>query len=119
VNCVADVTTLTPSLGVLTSNPDPVQLSNAVGVPNATAAQPLNVPLQLVTLGGKTIFGAQAVIVGTCASVIITSNGHELVLPCMSVAVAVTCVVPTGNDEPDGGAYVMPSTPQLSFAVAL
>ena len=119
MNWVSDVTTLTPSRGTFTSKPDEVQLSNAVGVPNATAAQPLNVPLQLCTFGGKMIFGAHAVIVGTCVSTIITLNVHALVLPCMSVAVAVTGVVPTGNDEPDGGEYTMPSTPQLSFAVAV
>jgi hypothetical protein len=92
----------------------------AVGAPKARAEQPLNVPLHARILGGKVMFGAHEVMFGTWASTIVTVKVHELVLPWISVATAVTvCGEPaTENEVPDGGVYTTFSTPQLSLAVA-
>jgi hypothetical protein len=91
------------SLGTLESVPADVQLSVAVGEPSATAAQPLSLPLHGAVFGGKVMFGAHSVIIGTCVSTIVTVKLHDWVLPLTSVAVAVTVVTPTGNEEPEAG----------------
>ena len=74
LNCVSDVTTLAPYFGVYTNEPDNVQLSVAVGLPNGTPSQPLNTALHTAKLTGKTILGAHAKIVGFCVSFIVTVN---------------------------------------------
>src|SRR4051812_24459868 len=45
----------------------------------------------------------------------VTVNEQMLVFPAMSRAVTTTGVVPTGNEEPDGGELVMVRLPQLSL----
>ena len=66
-----------------------------------------------VTLAGQVIAGA-------CVSLTLTMNPHELVLPAPSVAEQTTAVLPTGNDDPDGGEQTKVNPPgQLSVAVAL
>ena len=71
------------------------QLSDVTGVPRLTP-----VTLQL-TPAGTTIF-VGAVITGLTLSVTVTVNVQLACLPQASVTVAVTVVVPTGKNEPDG-----------------
>ena len=56
---------------------------------------------------------------GAAPASTVTLNMQVLVFPAVSRAVTLTCVVPTGNDEPDGGALVMVTLLQLSNAVGV
>lgn len=48
----------------------------------------------------------------------VTANWHDELFPLLSVAVAVTRVVPKGKLVPDGGLKVTMGIPQLSVAEA-
>ena len=63
---------------------------------------------------------AGQVIVGGCVSFTVTVNAQVALFPAVSMTEQVTVVVPTGNEEPDGGLQVGVSAPsQLSVAVAV
>jgi hypothetical protein len=63
---------------------------------------------------------AGTVMAGGAVSLTVTVNEAEPGLPCASVAVQVTVVVPRGNVEPLGGAQVTATTPSmLSVAEAV
>jgi hypothetical protein len=68
----------------------------------------------------STVTSPGTVSVGGVLSVTVTVNEVEPALPCVSVAVQATVVVPSGNVEPLGGAQVTGTTPSvLSMADAL
>jgi hypothetical protein len=57
---------------------------------------------------------------GGAVSLTVTVNEAEPLLPCVSVAVQVTVVVPSGNVEPLAGVQVTATTPSmLSVAEAV
>ena len=60
---------------------------------------------------------AGQVIEGGCVSCTVTVKPQVAVLPDVSIAVAVTAVVPFGNVEPDGGLTATITPGQLSDAV--
>src|SRR6185503_5836904 len=49
----------------------------------------------------------------------VTLKTQPFVFPAVSRAMTLTCVVPTGNDAPEGGALVMTTTPQLSLPLGV
>jgi hypothetical protein len=68
----------------------------------------------------STVAFTGTVTTGAVLSVTVTVNEAEPVLLCVSVAVHVTLVVPSGNVEPLGGAQVAATTPSmLSVAEAV
>ncbi len=87
----------------------PGQLSDAVGVKPTTAP---HTPASLLT-----VMSVGTVSAGFSVSLTVTANVLVVVLPCASVTVLVTVVVPTGNVEPEAGVLVTEPTPgQLSVA---
>lgn len=58
-------------------------------------------------------------IAGGCRSFTVTVSVHCAVFPDVSVAVAVTVVVPFGKDVPDGGLLTTVTPGQLSVAVTV
>jgi hypothetical protein len=80
-------------------------------VPETTVLKFAVVPAQLAKL-------VSAVAV-TLVLLTVTVNVHVDVLPCASVAVLVTVVVPTGNAKPLGGTLVTLGTAQLLLAVTV
>jgi hypothetical protein len=87
----------------------PGQLSVAVGVYETTAVQ---LPGELVTMF------AGHVMLGGCASLIVTVNVQLVLLADVSVAVQVTVVVPLAKVEPEAGVQLTVTPGQLSLAVA-
>jgi hypothetical protein len=68
----------------------------------------------------STVAFADTVTTGAVLSATVTVNEAEPVLPCVSVAVQVTVVVPSGKVEPLAGAQVTATTPSmLSVAEAV
>ena len=88
----------------------PGQLSVAAGLKLTTAPQrPASLP---------TVMLAGTVRTGFSVSFTITWNVLVCILPCASVTVLVTSVVPTGKVDPETGVVVTEPTPgQLSVAV--
>src|SRR5436190_1753625 len=85
-----------------------VQLSAVTGVPRFTPVATQELLTKAVTSPGQ-------VMVGGCLSSTVTVNVQELLLPELSVAVLVTVVVPTGNEEPLAGLLTTVTEPaQLS-----
>jgi hypothetical protein len=70
-------------------------------------------------VGGTTLTFAGHTIVGACVSFTVTVNEQVAVFPDVSVAVAVTVVVPFGNAVPDGGLLTTVTPGQLSLAVTV
>ena len=68
-------------------------------------------------VGGTALILAGQTIVGGCVSVTVTVKEQVAVLPDVSVAVAVTVVVPFGNVDPDGGFATTVTPGQLSLAI--
>jgi len=68
-------------------------------------------------LAAAAVMLAGQVIVGAWVSTTVTVNMHELWLPDVSVAVAVTVVVPFGKALPEGGLLTTTTPGQLSLAV--
>ncbi len=98
-----------PEAGVLVTVPTPGQLSVAEVVNVTTAPQ---TPASLLT-----VMSVGTVSAGFSVSLTVTVNVLVVVLPCASVTVLVTVVVPTGNVEPEAGVLVTEPTPgQLSVA---
>ena len=60
--------------------------------------------------------GAGHAIAGPVASVTVTENEQEAVLPAASVAVQLTVVVPTAKVEPEAGEHATVAPEQLSDA---
>jgi hypothetical protein len=89
----------------------PAQLSLAVGVIQLTTA------LHDPGLFEVIIFNGQVTNVGFWLSVTVTVNEQVAVLPPASVAVKLTGVVPTGNNEPEGNpaVWVITTPGQLSL----
>src|ERR1043166_3928254 len=88
-----------------------VQLSEVVGAPRSTpVATHWPVSASTVTAAGQVIEGAWS-------SVTVTDCWHVAVLPCTSVTVQVTVVVPTGNCA--GASLLTSATPQLSEVVGV
>jgi hypothetical protein len=68
----------------------------------------------------STVAFAGTVRTGGAVSVTVTVNDAEPVLPCVSIAVQVTVVVPSGNVEPLDGVQLTgraPSTPSVADAL--
>src|SRR5713101_7051483 len=87
------------------------QLSETVGVPSVTLVAPQR-PGE-----AKTVTSAGQVMEGGWLSVTITSCGQVAVLPCESVAVQITVLVPTGKIA--GALLDTVTTPQLSEKVGV
>jgi hypothetical protein len=101
-----------PDAGSHVTAPTPGQLSVAVAVYVALAAQS--------PLGATRFMFAGQVTTGSCSSTTVTVNVQLPGLPTASVVLQVTVVVPIGNEDPDGGVQVGEFTPgQLSVAVAV
>jgi len=66
----------------------------------------------------ETLIGIGQVIVGGCASVIVTVNEQLFELPAASLTVQVTVVVPFAKVEPDEGVQLADPTPGQLSAVA-
>ena len=113
LSVTVQVTVVAPSaktLGALLVTLTTVQLSVAVGVPNAT----LKAAHELFAL---TNTFAGAVTKGTCVSVTVTVCVAVVVFPALSVTVQVTVVVPSANVA--GALLVTLATVQLSAVVAV
>ena len=65
------------------------------------------------------MFEGHALSTGEILSETVTVNEHEAVLLLASVAVQLTVVVPTLNEEPDAGEQEIVAPAQLSEAVAV
>jgi len=87
------------------------QLSDAVGVPRATLVAPHR-PGEAIT-----VTNAGQVMVGGWVSLTITVCGQVTLLPCVSVTVQITVLVPTGKRA--GALLVIVTGPQLSDAVGV
>ena len=68
-------------------------------------------------VGGTAVTLAGHTIVGGCVSTTVTVKLHVAVFPEVSIAVAVTVVVPFGNAVPEGGLDATVTPGQLSLAV--
>jgi len=93
------------------ANVTPVQLSAAVTV-NAVVAEQAPGSVDFVMLEG------QEEKVGFSLSFTVTVNLHSDELPCPSLAVQVTVLVPFGKLDPEAGEQTTVAEPQLSVAVA-
>jgi len=78
----------------------------------------LAVMLPFPVLSSWTVTAWQ-IAVGVCPSTTVTLKEHVAVLPVLSVAVAVTVVVPAANVLPEAGLLTIVSLPQLSEPVTL
>src|SRR6266436_4843686 len=108
------ITVLVPTgniAGVLLVTVTAPQLSETVGVLSVTLVAPHS-PGEATT-----VTRAGQVIEGGWLSVTITSCGQVAVLPCESVAVQITVLVPTGNIA--GALLVTVTAPQLSETVGV
>src|SRR5438045_2802584 len=107
--------TIVPAAGdwLMVSDADGVQLSLAV-----TSPVRLGKAIWLAPLADCVRFGAQAVIVGACASSTVTVKAQDDALPAASVAVQLTVVVPFGKNEPVVGEQTAgPASAQLSLTI--
>ena len=88
----------------------PGQLSDVVGSANFTVAPHTFASFATVTFAGHVIVHAGCTVI---------VNVHVPVFAAASVAVHVTVVTPTGNDEPDTGTQLTVAPGQLSVAVGV
>jgi hypothetical protein len=95
VTCVVPSGKMLPEAGLQTTVGDASQLSLTDSVGNVTDA-PLGLVQSTVTSSGQVIDGA----VTSCT---VTLNVHWALFPLASVAVQVTCVVPSGKILPEAG----------------
>jgi hypothetical protein len=114
VQLTVDVPTgkVEPEAGVQTGEPTPGQLSLTVGGGYVTTPVHIGPPP-----GTGSGFGGQ-VMVGAVLSTTVTVNEQVASLPAASRTVQVTVVIPSENEEPEGGTQLGAPTPgQLSLTV--
>ena len=91
----------------------PAQLSRAVGAVQVTTAPHLSASVPWAMSAG------QPLITGAWLSTTVTVKVHGVLLPCASVAVQVTVVVPTAKVLPLAGVQLAVAPGQLSVGVGV
>ena len=118
VTIVSPIGKNVPDSGVQTGSPTTASLSVAAGLVYVTSAPfATNASTEMSWVAAKD--GAIVSPVATVFTTVIL-NDVAPTFPAASVAVQVTVVDPTGNNEPDAGVHVGPTViPMLSVAVGI